>query len=245
MAEKNLLVLEKKGSFWDSFLQEFFEDTRATLHWFEDSLKAGSLFNRLTPDIVFSNPKLLSLPFAQKMNVLRHSRPDFRVFRLGTEETAAPSFVFDDQFEPVSSFEHFQRKLLEHLPLPEKIRVLVVDNEVEIGTMVRDFLERRVNPSFEVDYAPNGEEGIRAIENKKPDVLVLDIKMPIKDGREVYREITSKGLKIPTIIFFDAISGDEMVEIHKVGKPAVIEKGSRQSAMPELMALIKKMAYFG
>ena len=30
-----------------------------------------------------------------------------------------------------------------------------------------------------------------------------------------------------------------------LGKPAVIEKGSRQSAMPELMSLIKKMAYFG
>jgi chemotaxis family two-component system response regulator PixH len=96
-----------------------------------------------------------------------------------------------------------------------------------------------------VDYAPNGEKGLQKINEKKPDVLILDIKMPVKDGREVYQEIVEKNFKIPVIIFFDAISGEEIYGIRRIGKPAIVEKGSHQSHLAELVALIKKKAYFG
>lgn len=65
------------------------------------------------------------------------------------------------------------------------------------------------------------------------------------DGRELYKAIRKKELDIPTIVFFDAVSTYELSEIHKFGRPAVIEKGSYQGSPPELMHLFKKMAYFG
>lgn len=47
------------------------------------------------------------------------------------------------------------------------------------------------------------------------------------------------------IIFFDAISGEEIKEINSIGNPAIVDKGSHQSSMPQMAALIKKLAYFG
>jgi DNA-binding response OmpR family regulator len=121
----------------------------------------------------------------------------------------------------------------------------VIDDESEVGRMLEDFLKDRSNPSFEVEYADNGQKGLDAIDRHRPDVILLDIKMPVKDGREVYRELKQRGLDIPVIIFFDAVSGDEMIEIRSIGQPAVLEKGSRQSALTTMPDLIRKMIYFG
>ena len=110
--------------------------------------------------------------------------------------------------------------------------------------MVRDYFESRTRPSFDVNYAENGEKGLQMILNQTPNIVILDVKMPVKDGREVYREIKRRGISIPVIIFFDAISGEEISEIHKIGRPAIAEKGSQQSSPSELMALVKKMIYF-
>lgn len=245
MPKRNILLLDKKESPWFGFLEEFFEDTSSKSHSFHDASAAGSFLERSPIDVLFINPELLSLPLSQKLKVLTHHSPGARIFRLGFREGMANIFPFEDGFDQIPSLVDFQKQLVQHLPLIETIRVLVIDDEHEIGGMIMDFLDRRVHPAFEVEYVDNGAKGLEALAKKIPDVIVLDIKMPVKDGREVYREIKKRGLEIPVIIFFDAISGDEMVEIHKYGRPAVVEKGARQSAMPEMMTLIKKLAYFG
>ncbi len=245
MPARKVLVLEKKESDWVPFLEEFFEDTGADVTFSHDAASAQALVERIFPDILFFNSNLLAMPLAQKFKAFKQSTPAFRIFQLGPAQRNNFGLPIDDLFETVPSLILFQKQLVQHLPLPETVNVLVIDDEHEIGSMVRDFLASRVHPSFAVEYVDNGKKGIEAMEKKKPDVVVLDVKMPVMDGREVYREMARRGLKIPVVVFFDAISGDEMVEIHKVGRPAVVDKGSRQSAMPEMMALIKKMAYFG
>lgn len=245
MAQRNILLLEKEGSPWISFFEEFFEDTSARLHPVTDPQAAGGLIDRISQDVAFVNADTLTKPLIQKLKVLRQHSVRFRAFQLGFSKEGPHLFPFDDVFQEITSFSNFQKQLVQHLPLPEKIRVLLVDDEHEIGAMMLDFFERRVNPSFELEYVDNGVKGLQALERSKPDIVILDIKMPIKDGREVYREIRKRGWDVPVVIFFDAISGDEMMEIHKFGRPAVVEKGSHQSAMPEMMTLIKKMVYFG
>lgn len=245
MAKRNVLILDTKESPWFAFLEEFFEDTPSQLNAFYESAPAGVAIDKTAQDIAFINPALLSPALTQKLKVLRQRLPDFRAFQINAPKGSAHTFPFEDFFHPIPPLVDFQKQLVQHLVLPETIRVLVVDDEPEIGVMMRDFFERRVSPTFEIDYAENGAVGLERIAKKKPDVLVLDIKMPVKDGREVYREIKKNSWNIPVIIFFDAISGDEMMEIHKTGHPAVVEKGARQSAMPEMMTLIKKMAFFG
>ncbi len=243
--ERRLLVLDKKTSPWFSFLEEFFEDTAVTILKIYEAREVFLGLDKNYQDIFFANPGLLSPALIQKLRAFHASQSGFRVFQIGKTVNALPKDLFNALFEERGSFTEFQRELVEYLPLPEKLHLLVVDNEPEIGNMIREFLERRVHPSFQVDYASNGEKGLQKMREAKPDVVILDIKMPVKDGREVYREMVDKKLKIPVIIFFDAISGEEISEIRRIGKPAIVEKGSHQSHLAELVALIKKKAYFG
>jgi CheY-like chemotaxis protein len=133
---------------------------------------------------------------------------------------------------------------VECLPQPETIRLLVVDDEPEVGAMIRDFLEGRTAPQFTIECAANGEIAFKKIRQKLPDVVLMDIKMPVRDGRELYRDLVISGLHVPVIVFFDAVSTEELAEIYSLGRPMVVEKGSRQSSPQELINLIKKMAYF-
>ena len=244
MPSRRVLILDKKESPWFGFLKEFFEDTPVEILTCHDSPSAGQFFDQKGCDMGFFNASLFGMALPQKLKAFHQSYPQFRMFHLGSLPKGSEPF-FQEVFETPESLNAFQKRLIPHLVLPEHIRLLVVDDEPEIGAMIREFLENRTHPSFEVDYRSNGKKGLEALENKKYDLLVLDIKMPEMDGRDLYREIQLRKLGIPVIIFFDAITGDEITEIHKNGRPPIVEKGSRQSAMPEMMALMKKMIYFG
>lgn len=245
MAIRNILLLERASSEWRELLTEYFEDTVSKLHAFQDSAQVFSHFKN-PPDISFVNPKLLSPALFQRMKVFRQSCPDIRIFGIGScDIKKSAGFPFDDQFEAVSDMAGFQHRLVKHLPFSDKLRVLVIDDEREVGDMVQDFLKDRTSPGFEVFYADNGKKGLAVLQELKPDVIVLDVKMPEMDGREVYRQIKAKGVPVPVIIFFDSVSGDEMIDIRQIGNPAVLEKSSPHNALSDLLDLIKKMVYFG
>ncbi|HEY8115552.1 MAG TPA: response regulator transcription factor [Actinomycetota bacterium] len=64
--------------------------------------------------------------------------------------------------------------------------VLVVEDEIEIARVVRDYL---VNAGFEVIVVGDGGSAIASVRSAKPDLLVLDLGLPGRDGLDVAREI--------------------------------------------------------
>lgn len=66
------------------------------------------------------------------------------------------------------------------------IKILVVDDEPDIRDVLRITLEAE---GFEVFEAENGEEAMKALETKTPDLILSDYKMPRMDGREFCRRI--------------------------------------------------------
>lgn len=68
----------------------------------------------------------------------------------------------------------------------KRTRVLVVDDELSIVKFLRANLEAN---GFEVLTAVNGEDGLRSFEKELPDLVILDIMMPVMDGFEVCRRI--------------------------------------------------------
>jgi CheY-like chemotaxis protein len=87
-------------------------------------------------------------------------------------------------------------------------------------------------------------EALKAISGERPDVIILDIKMPVMDGREFYAKLKAEKLEIPVVVFFDSISGEELSEMRRFGNPAVIEKGYKGSSLSDMMSLVKKLVYF-
>ena len=78
-------------------------------------------------------------------------------------------------------------------------RVLVVEDEQALREMYATWLE---SAGFRVDTADNGLTGIEKVVQDTPDLLLLDVLLPKKDGFEVLTEIrrNPKTAKLPVII---------------------------------------------
>jgi DNA-binding response OmpR family regulator len=89
-------------------------------------------------------------------------------------------------------------------------RILIVDDDPRLLHVVSMYLGIE---GYEVDTAPNGEEGLRLLEQHRPDLVVLDVMMPGIDGLEACRRIKSnpETRTIP-VVLFTALSRTDDVE---------------------------------
>ena len=83
--------------------------------------------------------------------------------------------------------------------MQEQPRILVVDDDPDILEAVKTVLESR---DYIVSTAKNGEEGLDMIRKSRPDLLILDLLMPKKDGFAVCRELKEhpKYADLPIVI---------------------------------------------
>lgn len=114
--------------------------------------------------------------------------------------------------------------------MPKKI--LIVEDEANIRELLRLYLERE---GYTVLEAENGVEGIKKWKSDKPDMLLLDVMMPVMDGWEVCREIRAES-DVPIIMLTakgetaDRVSGLEMGADDYIVKPL---------EMPEVFARVR------
>ncbi|NLT14136.1 MAG: response regulator transcription factor [Clostridiales bacterium] len=105
-------------------------------------------------------------------------------------------------------------------------KALVIEDDINIAELLRLYLEK---DGFEVHIADNGGKGISEFERLKPDLVLLDIMLPVLDGWSVCREIRSVS-KVPIIMLtakgetFDKISGLEMGADDYIVKPFEIKE---------------------
>src|SRR5271157_6280162 len=78
-----------------------------------------------------------------------------------------------------------------------KSKILLVDDETAITANLAPVLERA---GFEVAVASDGEEALRKVSANSPDLLILDVLMPKRDGREVLRHLRADGNWTPVIL---------------------------------------------
>jgi len=87
--------------------------------------------------------------------------------------------------------------------------ILVVEDQADNRRILRDMLH---NAGYELVEAESGEEALTAVETRQPDLILMDIQLPVMDGYEATRRIKSNpGMKeIPIIAVTSyALSGDE------------------------------------
>lgn len=77
------------------------------------------------------------------------------------------------------------------------LRVLIADDEIEFAATLVARLKLR---NFSATMVNSGKATLAAIEQQKPDVLVLDLKMPDLDGLEVLADLNRSNPKLAVII---------------------------------------------
>lgn len=75
--------------------------------------------------------------------------------------------------------------------------VLVVDDDPSIRRLMRIIL---TDAGFDVIEAAGGEEALEVLQEESPAVLLLDINMPVVDGKEVFRALDARHTRPLTII---------------------------------------------
>lgn len=76
-------------------------------------------------------------------------------------------------------------------------RILVVDDELDIAEAVRAVLEAE---GYKVEIAADGRQCLQLLREQRPDLLLLDVMMPVIDGFGVLDEMKNEGLRVPVVM---------------------------------------------
>jgi two-component system response regulator NreC len=114
--------------------------------------------------------------------------------------------------------------------LGRRVRVLIADDHPVIRRMVRSTLQ--VHPGFEVcGEAEDGAQAIEEAKRLKPDVVVLNVTMPVLDGFEAAREIRTS-LPESAIVILSSHADQGFIEIaRKIGVRAYVAKTKAGKAL--------------
>ena len=104
-------------------------------------------------------------------------------------------------------------------------RILCIEDDVDMLDLFRVLLTRH---GYSVKGVTKGQEGLDIIRREKPDLVILDIMMPVMDGWQVYQEMKDDETtrNIPTIVvtaksqLIDKVLGLEIAKVDDyIGKP--------------------------
>ena len=96
--------------------------------------------------------------------------------------------------------------------MQEKIKVVIADDNIEFAQIVKNFLNKKEDIEV-VDIAKDGEEAVKMLAEKEPDVALLDVIMPQLDGIGVLEKLNAMPKKLKTqFIMLSAIGQDVITQ---------------------------------
>lgn len=104
------------------------------------------------------------------------------------------------------------------------IKILIADDQELIKDSIKIILE--VNPKYTItDTVKNGQEALESIKKNKPDVVLMDIRMPVMDGTVYTKYIKEKYPEIKVIILTTFDDDDFIFSALKYGASGYLLKG--------------------
>ena len=119
----------------------------------------------------------------------------------------------------------------------QDVKILIVDDSRTSRKMLRNILES--NGHEIIDEAVNGQEGVQKFQALKPDVVTLDITMPVVDGVEALKMIKALDPESKVVMVTAAGQKNKMIECIKAGANEFLTKPFEQQ---EIVDVINKMS---
>ena len=120
---------------------------------------------------------------------------------------------------------------------PGSIRVLIVDDEPDMRLLLRSLL--LIDQRFEVaGEAADGGQGVDRFRELRPDVVILDQRMPVLHGIEVARQILAEAPDQAIVLLTAYVDTELQAEAQALGVRRVLEKQEIMDLGPELLRAV-------
>ena len=119
--------------------------------------------------------------------------------------------------------------------MANKIKLILAEDEIALGQIIKESLETR---DFEVILCDNGEKAFEKYKSESPEILVLDVMMPKKDGFTLAKEIRAIDDTIPIIFLTAKSQTADVVEGFSIGGNDYLKK---PFSMEELIVRIHNL----
>jgi len=115
------------------------------------------------------------------------------------------------------------------------VRVVLADDASDVRVLLRTMLE--AEGRFQVvGEAGNGAEAIDVVAETNPDIVVLDLSMPVMDGLQAIPGIREKSPDTKILILSGFVSPEVRSEVLNAGADACVEKGLRVAGLIDELA---------
>ena len=106
--------------------------------------------------------------------------------------------------------------------MAQKKTLLIIDDDADLRGAVAEQLQ--LHEEFAAVEAATGAEGVRAAQEARPDLILLDVDLPDMNGREVCRQVRDKGVQAPIIMLTAAASDEDTVQGLEAGANDYVTK---------------------
>ena len=116
--------------------------------------------------------------------------------------------------------------------------ILIVDDDPEVGNILNIFFRSR---GYQTTSLTSGVEAVNWIENSNPDVILLDVMMPVMDGWETFRQLRNRS-SAPVVFLTALDSGDAAAHALTIGANDFVRKPfSADELLARVRALLGKV----
>lgn len=116
-------------------------------------------------------------------------------------------------------------------------KILIIEDEKPLLSALEEFLEKA---GYEIEKAENGQEGLEKYATNKPDLILLDLLMPVMDGITFLQKIKNEDgiLPIPVIVLTNLSDDTKVAEAIENGASDYLVKADWK--LEEVAEKIKK-----
>jgi DNA-binding NtrC family response regulator len=113
--------------------------------------------------------------------------------------------------------------------------ILIIDDDINLCTVLKEEL---AEVGYDAEYVNDGDEAFEHLNKKSADLILLDLKMPGKNGFDVLKELKNKGINVRVIVLTAYADVKSAIDSAKLGATDFI---SKPYDFDELLITIRKV----
>ena len=160
---------------------------------------------------------------------------------IGDYEHMAKDFGVVDFLSKPIEWDSLSKMLAKHKHLNQSRYILVVDDDSTTREILRKML---VKDGWRVNEADHGKNAIKHLENEIPELILLDLLMPVMDGFKFLEELKkkSKWMRVPVIVITSKDLTEDDISFLSESTDNVIQKGryTRDELIKQIDSIIKE-----